>query len=44
MVSAEEKNLASRKTIERCGGQHENTVEAQGKMICRYWIDLDHET
>lgn len=43
LVTADEDNLASRRTIERCGGQLENIVPGletgDGKPKCRYWID-----
>ena len=41
MISANETNLASRKTIERSGGVLENIIEIDGNKICRYWIDLN---
>lgn len=43
MISANEANLASRKTIENCGGILENVVEIDNdgpKRIARYWIEL----
>lgn len=40
MISADEDNIASRKTIERCGGRLENIVTIDERKICRYWIDL----
>jgi predicted acetyltransferase len=40
MVSAHEGNMASRTTIERCGGVLENIVDIDGENICRYWITL----
>ena len=41
MISAHEDNLASRAVIEKAGGQLENTVEADGGLVCRYWIEFD---
>lgn len=43
LISANEKNIASRKTIEHCGGQLENIVEVDGKRHCRYWIERENE-
>ncbi|MCL2112647.1 MAG: GNAT family N-acetyltransferase [Streptococcaceae bacterium] len=40
MISADEDNIASRKTIEQCGGLLENIVDIDGDEVCRYWIDL----
>lgn len=41
MISADEENWASRKTIEHCGGKLENIVDIDGSLVCRYWIALD---
>ncbi|AYG01894.1 GNAT family N-acetyltransferase [Lactococcus allomyrinae] len=40
MISADKDNVASRKTIEQCGGVLENIVDIDGNKVCRYWIDL----
>ena len=42
LLICDDDNIASRKTIEHCGGVLENVVaEADtGKLIRRYWIDL----
>ncbi|MFC4652254.1 GNAT family N-acetyltransferase [Lactococcus nasutitermitis] len=41
MVSADEGNIASRKTIEKNGGVLENIVDIDDDRVCRYWIDLE---
>lgn len=40
-IGVYESNIASRKTVEKCGGVLENTVIADddGEPIRRYWID-----
>ncbi|RZI48829.1 GNAT family N-acetyltransferase [Lactococcus kimchii] len=43
MISADEDNIASRKTIERNGGVLENIVSIDDSKVCRYWIDLENE-
>ena len=43
MISAHEDNPASRTVIEKAGGQLENTVAADGGLVCRYWIELGDE-
>jgi predicted acetyltransferase len=40
LITAFENNLASRRTIEKCGGVLENKVDENGEPLCRYWIDL----
>ena len=41
LITALEDNLASRRVIEKAGGQLENTIDlADGKRLARYWIDL----
>lgn len=40
MISADEENLASRKTIEKCAGKLEEMLEFDGHRLCHYWIKL----
>ena len=40
LISANEDNLASWKTIEVCGWVFEKTIEKEGKMLKVYWITL----
>lgn len=40
MVSCDQTNVASARTIERCGGVLENEVLEEGRRIRRYWITL----
>lgn len=40
MISADEGNWASRKTIEAVGGLLENTVLVEDERVCRYWVEL----
>lgn len=40
MISCDQTNTASARTIERCGGVLENEVFEDGRMIRRYWIAL----
>ena len=39
LLTCDDDNLASAKTIERCGGALWDTTEDQGRTIRRYWID-----
>lgn len=40
LLTCDPANTASRKIIERSGGQMENEIEAEGETIRRYWIDV----
>lgn len=40
LVTCDNMNHASAGTIEACGGELENTVEENGRLTRRYWIDL----
>lgn len=40
MVSCDEKNLASARVIEKCGGVYEASFEHDGTVTRRYWIKL----
>lgn len=39
MVTCDEDNPASERTIIACGGAYEKTVEVDGTLIKRYWIN-----
>lgn len=41
LVTCDESNIASAKTIEKCFGEYENSVEKNGEILRRYWINLD---
>lgn len=43
LVTADEDNIASIKTIEACGGMYDKSVEVDGNLIRRYWIDVTYE-
>lgn len=38
LVTCYKDNIASKKTIEKCGGQLENEIEINNEKILRYWI------
>lgn len=38
LVTCNEKNIASRKTIEKCGGVLENKYSHENEVTLRYWI------
>ncbi len=40
LITCEEGNIASAKTIERNGGQLENSIDFEGQVIKRYWLQL----
>lgn len=40
LVTCDERNMASRKIIERNGGKHQDTNLFEGIMVRRYWIDI----
>ena len=40
LVTCDDGNLASAGTIEACGGELENTVEENGRLTRRYWINI----
>lgn len=40
LVTCDDSNQASAGTIEACGGELENTVEENGRLTRRYWIEL----
>lgn len=40
LVTCDDENAPSAKTIEACGGCLENKVGEGGRLTCRYWIDL----
>lgn len=40
MVSCDERNAASARVIEKCGGIYESSFEHDDKVTRRYWIDL----
>lgn len=44
LVTCEETNIASEKTILANGGVFEKTVEADGSIMKRYWIDTVPKT
>ena len=44
LVTCEETNIASEKTILANGGVFEKTVEADGSIMRRYWIDTVPKT
>jgi predicted acetyltransferase len=46
LLTCDETNVASRKIIERNGGQFENAVAVEGSAVrkLRYWINLDDIT
>lgn len=41
MVTCDEDNIASEKTILACGGVFEKEIEVDGCIIKRYWITVD---
>lgn len=41
LVTCDEDNIASRKIIERHGGEYMDTIEAEGKHVMRFWISLE---
>jgi predicted acetyltransferase len=41
LVTCDVDNVASRKTIERCGGRLGDIVHADDGEMCRYWIPTD---
>ena len=42
MVTCQEGNLASEKTIGDNGGVYENTIDVDGTYIKRFWIDVEN--
>lgn len=40
LITCNEENIASAKTIEKCYGEYENTVHKGDKILRRYWISL----
>jgi len=40
LITCDEDNEASRRTILRCGGVLENATFFNGKMVQRYWVEL----
>lgn len=40
LITCDSMNLPSAGTIEACGGELENTVEENGRLTRRYWINL----
>ena len=42
MVTCQEGNLASEKTIVDNGGVYENTIDVDGTYIKRFWIDVEN--
>lgn len=41
LVTCDDDNVGSYRTIEACGGVLENTIDGpDGVLKCRYWIDL----
>ena len=44
LVTCEETNIASEKTILANGGVFEKTIEADGSIMKRYWIDTKPKT
>lgn len=40
LLTCDDKNIASQKTIEANGGVLENIIELDGEMIRRYWIEI----
>ena len=41
LVTCHPENTASERTILRCGGVYENTVDMDGGPVKRYWIDTE---
>jgi len=41
LITCDDVNIASAKTIERNGGVLENVIDVEGKLVRRYWISLD---
>lgn len=41
LVTCDEDNKASSKTIEKCMGEYENSVEKDGELLRRYWINMN---
>ncbi len=42
LITCDDNNIASIKTIEGCDGRLENKIEVNGLVKRRYWIDLGH--
>lgn len=40
LITCDKNNIASAKTILKCGGILENEIEVDGKIIKRYWISI----
>lgn len=40
LITCNEKNIASAKTIEKCYGEYENSVHKGDEILRRYWITL----
>ena len=40
LITCNEENIASAKTIEKCYGEYENTVHMRDETLRRYWITL----
>lgn len=43
LVTCQKENIASKKTIEKCGGQLENILKVNDDEILRYWIKGEEE-
>lgn len=41
LITCDETNIASAKTIEKCMGEYENTVQNGDSLTRRYWISID---
>jgi predicted acetyltransferase len=41
LLTVDEDNIASKKSIEKKGGVMENSYYYEGKLHCRYWISLN---
>lgn len=45
LVTCEEGNAGSRRTIEKCGGAYENTLAMEdGRQMQRYWFERESES
>ncbi|MDR0916120.1 MAG: GNAT family N-acetyltransferase [Oscillospiraceae bacterium] len=40
LITCAKENIASARTIQRCGGVLENEVDHEGGVIQRYWVEL----
>ena len=41
LITCDEENKASARTIEKCMGKYENTVKYNGELLRRYWINVN---